>query len=210
MKFKKIKADLEKAYDELAEFWGKDGALHDWGGADLKKFAQMVKANGGKAVLDLGCGSGVQTKQLLDEGLDVLGLDISRKMIEEAKNRAPNGKFMVGDMTNLTFETNSFDGVYARASLLHIPKDKTKSVLKNIAKILKEGGIFYLAVTEGEGEREIEDNTYGKKVNRFFAFFGEEELAKLVEAAGFEVISVGHFMRMATSTPWLIIFASKL
>lgn len=210
MNFKKIKTDLEKVYDELAEFWGKDGDLHDWGGADLKKFAQMVKANGGKAVLDLGCGSGVQTKQLLEEGLDALGLDISRNMIEEAKKRAPLGKFMVGDMANLTFETNSFDGVYARASLLHIPKDKTKSVLKNIAKILKTGGIFYLAVKEGEGERELEEDRYGRKVNRFFAFFGEEELAKLAEETGFEVISVEHFKREETSVPWLIIFASKL
>lgn len=209
MNFNKIKSDLEKVYDELAQFWGKDGTLHDWGSKDLKVFSTLVKEKKGKVVLDLGCGSGVQTKMLLDEGLEVLGLDISRNMIEQAKKKAPKAKYIVGDMTKLTFRANSFDGVWARASLLHIPKQKVETVLKNIAKVLKPQGIFYLALKEGEGEREIEQERYGRKVNRFFSFFQEEEIAKLIEQSGFEVLSVEHFKKEGLSTPWLIIFAQN-
>lgn len=145
MKCSSIKKHLEKVYDELSEYWGKDETLHDWGEEELKSFAKLVKKNG-KDVLDLGCGSGVQSKQLLEEGLNVVGMDLSRNMVEEAKKRAPNAAFMVGDIAYVTFAKETFDGIYARASLLHIPKNLIQKVLKSLNRILKTGGVLYLAL----------------------------------------------------------------
>ena len=176
MNFQKVKKDLQSVYDGLAEYWGHDKTLHDWGENDLLKFANSVGK--GAKVLDLGCASGYQSKILKDQELDVIGLDLSPKMIAVAKKRVPGAKFMVGDMTNLKFEASTFVGVYARASLLHIPKKLILKVLKSVHEILKDNGILYLAVKEGKSEGEVEDERHGRKVKRFFAFFTESEIRK--------------------------------
>src|SRR3990167_3239875 len=109
MNFQKIKTDLQNVYDNLADYWGQDKTLHDWGEDDLVKFAEIVGK--GAKVLDLGCASGYQSKLLKDQGLTVTGLDLSPKMIAVAKKRVPGAKFIVGDMTDLTFKSATFDGV---------------------------------------------------------------------------------------------------
>ena len=167
MIFSEIKANLKNVYDDLARIWGGDFTLHDWGQKELAEFAELVKKNGGR-VLDCGCGSGVQSKELFDRGLEIVGMDLSPKMIYEAKKRVPKAKFVVGDMTKMNFAKGSFGGVYARASLLHVPKKLVPRVLKSINKILKNGGILYLALKEGKGEGEVVDERFGKKVRRFF------------------------------------------
>ena len=64
MNFKTIKTDLIKVYDDWAPVWGKDIAKPDWGLDELEKFTLLVKKNGGRKILDLGCGSGIQSKKL--------------------------------------------------------------------------------------------------------------------------------------------------
>lgn len=208
MKFNVIKKNLAKTYDELAVYWGKDTSLLDWGDEELKKFAGYVK-NGGD-VLELGCGSGVQTKQLLNLGLSVVGIDISPNMIVEAKKRAPKGKYLVGDIASVVFEKNSFDGVYARASLLHIPKKLIPAVLLSVYKMLKAGGYFYLAIKEGKGEGEVEDIRHGINIKRFFSLFVKEEIEKLMGQAGFIIVELTTYTRAGGSTVWIQVIAQKI
>lgn len=209
MKFVQIKKNLAKTYDEIAVYWGKDASLHDWGDKELKRFAEYIKSNNGREVLELGCGSGVQTKLLLSLGLSVVGIDISPNMISEAKKRAPKGDYLVGDIATVGFAKDSFDGVYARASLLHIPKKLIPKVLKSINKMLRPDGYFYLAIKEGEGEGEIEDVRHGVNVKRFFSFFVKEEIEKLIEEADFEIVELNTYTRVGGSTTWIQVIAQK-
>ena len=210
MIFAKIKLQLRQTYDDLSRFWGKDFTLHDWGYKELAEFAKLMRKNGGNRVLDLGCGSGVQSKLLLDEGFEVVGLDLSPKMVSEAKKRVPEAKFVVGDITKINFAKDSFDGVYARASLLHIPKKLIPKVLKSIHEILASDGIFYLALKEGEGESEVEEERYGKKVRRFFSFFSQEEVVDLLKKTGFRVLKTSKHQRAGGLTIWLQFLARKV
>ena len=210
MIFAKIKSQLRQVYDDFAGFWGADFTLHDWGYKELVEFVKQVKKTGGRRVLDLGCGSGIQSKLLFDKGLEVVGLDLSPKMVNEAKKRVPKAMFVVGDMTKMNFAQNSFDGVYARASLLHIPKKLIPEVLKSICKILTNDGIFYLALKEGEGEEEVEEEKYGKKVRRFFSFFTKDEIKNFLEESGFIIISHGRYKRSSASRPWHQVLARKI
>lgn len=205
--FQKIRANLQLVYDELAENWGQDKTLHDWGEDDLIKFAKIVGK--GAKVLDLGCASGYQSKLLKDEGMNVVGLDLSPKMISVAKRKVPGAKFVVGDMANLKFKASSFDGVYARASLLHIPKKLVPKVLNLISKILKENGYLYLALKEGSGEGEVEDERHGRKVKRFFSFFTKSEIRKFLKEAGFNIEGVSFHQRTSGTTDWIKVFARK-
>jgi len=56
------------------------------------------------------------------------------------------------DIEDLKLEDNSFDGVWAHTSLLHVPKAKLKNVLEKISGILKKDGMFFSAVKEGDSE----------------------------------------------------------
>ena len=209
MIFSEIKANLKNVYDDLARIWGVDFTLHDWGQKELAEFAELVKKNGGR-VLDCGCGSGVQSKELFDRGLEIVGMDLSPKMIYEAKKRVPKAKFVVGDMTKMNFAKGSFGGVYARASLLHVPKKLVPRVLKSINKILKNGGILYLALKEGKGEGEVVDERFGKKVRRFFSFFSQQEVLDLLKESGFELLKKSKRQRAKNSTLWLQFLARKI
>jgi len=207
--FSEIKANLKNVYDDLARIWGGDFTLHDWGQKELAEFAELVKKNGGR-VLDCGCGSGVQSRELFDRGLEIVGMDLSPKMIYEAKKRVPKAKFVVGDMTKMNFAKGSFGGVYARASLLHVPKKLVPRVLKSINKILKNGGILYLALKEGKGEGEVVDERFGKKVRRFFSFFSQQEVLDLLKESGFELLKKSKRQRAKNSTLWLQFLARKI
>ena len=208
MIFSEIKANLKNVYDDLADYWGHDKTLHDWGENDLIKFAKSVGK--GAKVLDLGCASGYQSKLLKSQGLDVVGLDLSPKMIAIAKKRVTSAEFVVSDMTKMEFAMGSFDGVYARASLLHIPKRLVAKVLRSIHKILKSNGIFYLAVKEGKGEGEVEDERHGRKVKRFFSFFQKQKIIDFLGNAGFRIEDLTFYQRENGVTTWIKIFSKKV
>jgi ubiquinone/menaquinone biosynthesis C-methylase UbiE len=208
MNFKKIRTDLIKIYDDLAEYWGKEIAKPDWGLDELNDFVTLVKKSGGKKILDLGCGSGIQSKQLLQAGLEVIGLDLSPEMIRQAKKRIPKAKFIVGDITKMDFPKESFDGVFAQASLLHIPKKLVPKVLGSIHKILRINGIFYLALKEGVGEKEVGEERLGRIIKRFFSFFTKEEIEDFLIDAKFKVLNVRRYTSKS-STIWLYVFVRK-
>jgi ubiquinone/menaquinone biosynthesis C-methylase UbiE len=89
-------------------------------------------------------------------------------MIRQAKKRIPKVKFIVGDMTKMDFPKESFNGVFAHASLLHVPKKIVPKVLGSIHKILRTNGILYLALKEGVGEKEVEEERLGMIIRRYF------------------------------------------
>ena len=143
--------NLKDIYNRLAKNWG--WSESSWGYDGIKKFTKRVKK--GK-VLDLGCGSGFQSKFLVEAGLEVVGIDFSEKMIEESRKRVLEASFLVMDMLDLDFPNEDFDGVYARASLLHLKKSAIASTLQRVNRLVKKGGVFYIAVKEGNGENYVD------------------------------------------------------
>jgi ubiquinone/menaquinone biosynthesis C-methylase UbiE len=84
---------------------------------------------------------------------------------------------MVGDMEKIPFQNNSFHGVWAYTSLLHMPKTKLSPVLERIDRILTPQGMFYIGMKEGDFEGWISNERYrGDK--RFFSLYSHEELIK--------------------------------
>lgn len=108
-------------------------AIRNYFSIDSKKF-----------VLDLGCGTGRTTKPLMDIGLQPIGIDISDKMIHEAKLRFPDIDFLIGDASELNFKNETFDYVlFSFNGLDYIyPESKRIMALKEIHRVLKPEGIF--------------------------------------------------------------------
>lgn len=91
-------------------------------------------------VLDLGCGTGIATRQLTESSLDIIGVDSDLMMIEKAREyKFPKIKYLVAEAENLPFDNNEFDMVTAFGAF-HWFRDK-KSVME-IKRILKNNGVF--------------------------------------------------------------------
>jgi len=143
--------------------------------------------SGGK-ILDIGCGSGRDSKIFCDKGFQTVGIDFSSNLLEIAKKKAPGAEFHLMDIEKLQFPPASFDGAWACHSLLHIPKKGLPAVLQAIHALLKEKGTFYLTFKKGLGEVLEKDLRYGD-YEKFWSYYDEEELKQLLESAHFTLLS---------------------
>ena len=101
-------------------------------GAIMEKLPQDLK---GTRILDAGCGTGVLSRMLDERGAEVVGVDISDKLIEVAKNRSRshrNIEYFAGDMKEQSF--GNFDFIIAMDSLIHY---STEDVISSIADFSK-------------------------------------------------------------------------
>ena len=105
-------------------------------------------------ILDLGCGSGRDSKAFLQKGYQVTAVDGSKELCQIASKNI--GQDVICQLFNELDAANEFDGVWACASLLHLPTNELKETLKKVEKALKKDGYFYASFKYGdfEGERE--------------------------------------------------------
>lgn len=130
----------EKIANDAENIWGWDtpaGHLRA-----ERRFQYLVKYGGikkGGRVLELGCGTGVFTGKLADQGIRLIAIDISMTLIKKAHNKLNGGRvhFVVGDVENLPFKVGVFDSVVGISVLHHLSLD---IACKGIYTILKKGG----------------------------------------------------------------------
>ncbi|TAL49161.1 class I SAM-dependent methyltransferase [Patescibacteria group bacterium] len=182
--------DLKSTYNKIAKDWREDHLGDTWWIEGTDKYLSFFKQ--GASILDVGCGWGEKSKYMVKKGFDITGIDFSEEMIKLAKEQAPAGKFFVKDIRQpLELET-LFDGVFAQAVLLHIPKNEIVGVLKNITAPLKSKGYFYAAVKEmrqgGKDEEIVKESDYGYDYKRFFSYFMLDELKKYIQEIRLKVV----------------------
>lgn len=180
--------NLKETYNRIAEDWHRGHHDDDWWLKGTDKFVSFFKKN--DIILDVGCGTGVKAKYLTNKGLRVIGIDFAQKQIEIAKKFAPQAKYYVMDMRQCDRLTGEFDGIFAQASLFHIPKKEIPEVLKIILSKLKRGGYFYLAVKERkkvDEEIKVEDDL-GYQYERFYSYFTHDEIRNYFKKSGLEII----------------------
>lgn len=128
--------ESEEGYDLYASEYDKSlGYLNTFEEYELLRLIRDVE---GKRVLDLGCGTGRIIKDLKDLGADVVGCDISEKMLEIARKKFANVEFHKADAYDLPFEDKSFDVVVALFVVVHL-RDLEKA-FDEMYRILKPGG----------------------------------------------------------------------
>ncbi len=201
--------DLKLTYNRIAKDWMEDHHGDTWWIEGTDKYLSHFKPKA--SILDVGCGAGEKSKFLVKKGFEVTGIDFSEEMIKLAKEQVPTAKFFVKDIKKSLDFGDSFDGVFAQAVLLHIPKNEVVDVLKNITSPLKSNGYFYVAVKElrqgGKDEEIVKENDYGYDYERFFSYFTLDELRKYVEGSGLKVIYEN--VTLSGKTNWIEIIAEK-
>lgn len=101
--------------------------------------ARYIPSNRGWTVLDLGCGNGKSTANIV--GKNVFGVDLSVKQLAIAREKFPERQFLVADATKLPFKSNVFD-LIVMINVLHHLGNKPRRCLKECYRVLKRGGIL--------------------------------------------------------------------
>ena len=103
-------------------------------------------------ILDAGCGSGRDSKAFLQRGYRVVAFDACQALVELAQQHT--GQPIAHRDFSQICEVNCYDGIWACASLLHLPENEVAEHIQRLWQALKPGGVFYLSFKYGEGERE--------------------------------------------------------
>lgn len=194
--------DIAKLYSD--EFFGTN--------AHEKYIDNFLKLLKGKKMLDVGCGNGTDCKYIKGKGFDINGIDLSYNMLEIAKDRVPNVKFEIMDMTKMNYSNNIYDGIISNCSLFHIPDEEVLLTLNEFNRVLKEDGKILIIVQEGKGE-EMVDEPYRPGIKVYMNFFSEKYIIDLLKESKFEIISIDKkncYSENELGETELVIIASKL
>jgi len=174
---------LRQAYDGCAEARDRY-ILPQWKVSERAGFLSQLRVNELKRLLDVGAGTGRDSRFFADEGCVVTCIDLSSEMVRLCRDKGLEA--LVMDVADLSFEDESFDAVYSFNSLLHLPKDELPTALLEIRRVLRPAGLFYLGTWGGfEHEGIYEDDDH--EPARFFSFYDNEQL-KRVASAAFDVV----------------------
>jgi len=170
----------------------------------LDRFIPLVQGHGW--VADVGCGPGRDLAYLLKHGVPTIGIDLSMNMLEEARRRVTEGTHILADCRQLPFRTDSLAGIWACASLLHLPRSDFALALSEFARVLYHGHLF-LGLKEGNGEQWVR-GTDGS--NRFFTYYRPSEIESALGRAGFELVElIRNSDPTAAGTTWINAYAEQ-
>lgn len=168
-----------KYYDKHAQEWEKTRNILSFWLPEIEYFCTLLKQ--GK-ILEIGSGIGKEAAMLVRHGFSYVGIDPSHELLKIAQAACPQGAFLNQDVRNLDFPQTSFDGFWAAASLLHIPKQELLIALQKIKAVMKLGGIGFISLKSGD------QDTFDKPKGRWFAHYTQEEFVQVLRAAEFTIL----------------------
>ena len=124
--------------------------------AIYQRFLPLIPEGG--YILDAGCGSGRDAKAFTERGYYVDAFDASPALVELANT--VNGVQATVDTFNSYTSLKAYDGIWACASLLHVPNSELTEAIQKLSSLLKANGKFYLSFKIGSGEREVNQRTF--------------------------------------------------
>lgn len=158
---------------------------------------EMLQPGRGDVILDVGCGTGVFTRDVLSRGSRVVGLDISFPMLLQAVNKIAEQPFaaIAGDMTSLPFPACSFDKVYSMTALEFVT-DAAQAV-DELNRVARSGATIVLTTLNSlspwaeQRKKKAED---GHALFQSMTFRSPEELLRITPA-GSTVKTAIHFLK---------------
>ncbi|HEX5647423.1 MAG TPA: class I SAM-dependent methyltransferase [Nitrospira sp.] len=182
--------------------------LKQWGRKKYKKPPLLVEWASvlpqPARVLDLGCGAGQDARYLTKLGHQVIGLDRTMPLLRFARRRSASVPFVLADMRTLPVRSGSLDGVWAAASLIHVPKSVARQVLRKLRDCVQPDGLLAATVTYGLRSRVKEG---GWMPGRYFARWKKDELARVLARAGWQVLSLRVVSNRERKGRWINVIA---
>ena len=181
--------------DRAEDFW--QGTRDHDVSQNIETLLQYLPVPAPAKILDLGCGPGRDLITFRDRGHVAIGLDGSKAFCEMAR-RVSGQEVLCQDFIALNLEANGFDGIFANATLFHIPMCEIERVLGELFMALKPGGVLFSSNPRGPNIEEINGERYG-------AYYDLENWRLLLKTAGF--VELTHYYRPPgvprDQQPWL-------
>jgi len=188
-------------YEQTAESFWQGTRDHDVS-QNIEAFLQALPETGPLDMLDLGCGPGRDLAAFKAAGHRPVGLDGSKTFCQMASEHS-GCPVLHQQFLSLELDEASFDGVFANASLFHIPSAELERVLKQLHRALRPGGILFSSNPRGSSE--------GWNGPRYGHYMELEVTESFLEQAGFKIIH--HYYRPEgqprDSQPWLAILSQR-
>jgi SAM-dependent methyltransferase len=183
-----ITRQIRESYDRLAEEYARrlftELEHKPFDRAMLDRFADEVRGRG--EVCDMGCGPGHIARYLKDAKVDVFGLDLSARMIEEARRLNPDISFSEGDMRALPLADGTLAGIAAFYAIVNFPETVLPRVFGEMARVLRSGGILLLAFHIGDQVLH-EEELWGHAISMDFFLFRPSAIRDHLKKAGLRV-----------------------
>lgn len=195
-----ITQTLKHYEDNHERFW--EGTKDHDVSQNIAALLAHIKGEAPYRILDFGCGPGRDLKQFKDLGHEPYGLDGCANFVRMAKEYSGREVFHQ-NFLELDLQNNFFDGIFANASIFHVPKDHLAKLFEQLHRALKPGGILFSSNPRGQGE-----NFDG---SRYANYMELEEYVTIASANGFELID--HYYRPQgqpiEKCPWLACVFSR-
>lgn len=175
------------SYDALAADWAASRADPSYWATELEHFHDLLPEGN---ILEIGSGGGRDAKELIRMGYGYVGTDISAGLLDVARKELPGQQFYKQSVYDLSLPDHEpFDGFWASAVLLHIPKVRIGEALAGIKKVVSPRAIGFISLKDGVGEGMVTTNTdSGAKLERFFSYWHKDEFAATLSEFGYEVV----------------------
>jgi SAM-dependent methyltransferase len=182
-------------YNRRAEqFW--EGTRDHDVRQNIAAILQAIEGAAPFTILDFGCGPGRDLKAFADLGHTAIGLDGAASFVAMARDYS-RCEVWQQDFLKLDLPSQRFDGVYANATLFHVPRSDLPRVLRELAACLKPRGVLFSSIPHGHNEE-------GWNQGRYAVYHEPDTWQRYVAAAGFE--EVNHYYRPAglprEQQPW--------
>lgn len=165
-----------------------------------ERFCKYLKPKA--KILDFGCGAGRDSKAFVDLGYQTEALDGSIEMVKIASDYAeiPVRHCLFKDFDEL----NKYDGIFACASILHVPYKEQRDLIQRMSKALYKQGVLYISYKYGENERQDGD--------RFFCDMNEKRfnsILKQIPALTLKDSWISNDVRKEERKQWLNVILQK-
>jgi len=181
-------SELIASYDEVAEEYVRRiaGELEHkpFDRELLDRYAAMFDAN--DTVCDMGCGPAHVARYLHERGVQVIGIDLSAEMVQQARRLNPELDIHQGDMLSLDVPDESWAGIVTFYSMIHIPRASVTRALSELGRCLRPDGRLLMSFHIGDEVMHLEE-LWGHPVKMDFIFFRTDEMLGYLGEAGFDV-----------------------
>lgn len=194
--------NTKEFYDLTAEATADEWYRNDVLIETIKEFADMFDHP--PRILDLGCGTGHESKRIASTGADVVGIDYSSECIRVARQRCKKGQFEVMDFFEIDDGLGKFDGIFASGSIIHVRPERIDRIFAEMSEVLNDNGYLLAIVQDGQGisEKWSSLKVNDKQLYRPVYCYTENKLVNAAKKNRFVFVKEGYLDKSLYEQGW--------
>ncbi len=142
--------------------------------ADIEKIFSFVRKENA-SILEIGCGDGRDASEFVKRTSQYVGIDYSEGMLRLAREYVPGADFRLANVSEFEFP-NDLDAIVAFASLLHLPPENIRNIVRKGYEALNAGGVFCISLKAGNGS-ETKTDEFG---TRTYYYYEPEDILSFI------------------------------